>query len=160
MTKIADPHDALPSFEMAVKQGLIFPKKCSLHPELVVLMDDANGDTRITYALIVRGKVKATVAYLLAEPLRGERCFQVGYAVAKPFRGKGIASDVLRKSIDEMRHGFKAHMKQFYIEAVVGIDNLASRRVAEKILTAEFDEIADKASGLPAVQYVRLISTQ
>ena len=104
--------------------------------------------------------VKATVAFLPAEPLRGERCFQVGYAVAQPFRGQGIASDVLRKSIDEMRQGFKVHMKQFYIEAVVGTDNLASRRVAEKVLTKDFDEIADKASGLPAVQFVRLISTE
>ncbi len=160
MAKIADPHDALPSFEKALKHGLISPKKCTVHPELAVLIDDANGEMRITYALIVGGKVKATVAYLRAEPLHGEHCFQVGYAVAKPYRGKGIASDILIKSINEMRHGFRAHLKQFYIEAVVGVDNLASKRVAEKVFTKDFEEIVDKASGLPALQFVKLISTE
>jgi RimJ/RimL family protein N-acetyltransferase len=122
------------------------------------LVDDADGDPRLTYALTTAsGTVQATVTYLPGSPYKGERCFQVGYAVAETFRRQGLAVEVLRKSIDEMRLGFKSHFSKFYVEAVVGKFNVASIKVASKVMNSEPVEIVDEVSGEPALQYFLLI---
>ncbi|QYF93092.1 GNAT family N-acetyltransferase [Massilia sp. PAMC28688] len=154
---MVDPHDALVSYQQAFKNGIISPTPGALHRDLVVLMDDANGMRRITYAIVEAGVVKATVVYLALEPLEGKPCFQAGYAVALPFRGKGLATSILSKSIEEMQHGFKRHMKKFYIEAVVNVDNEASKRVAERAFPELPSEIVDSYSGERALRFLRLV---
>jgi hypothetical protein len=154
---MVDPHDALVSYQQAFTAGTISPIRGSLHQDLLVLMDDATGMRRITYAVVEAGVVRALVIYLVVESLNGEPCFHVGYAVALPFRGQGLATSSLRKSIEEMQHGFKRHMKKFYIEAVVGVDNAASRRVAERAFPDLPTEIVDTDSGKPALQFLRLL---
>ena len=114
---MVDPHDALVSYQQAFTEGMISPAPGSLHRDLVVLMDDATGMRRITYALVEAGVVKATVFYFVMEPLHGVPCFHAGYAVAVPFRGQGLATSILAKSLEEMQHGFKRHMNKFYIGA-------------------------------------------
>jgi predicted GNAT family acetyltransferase len=159
MGDMAYPYEGLLSFQQALQDGRISPSRCILYPDLLLLLDDADGQARMTYALVENGVVKATVVYLNADAYEGLPCFQVGYAVAESFRKQGIAADVLKRSIEEMRNGFKRHMKRFYIEAVVSEKNLASRKIAERILSSTPDKITDTHTGLPALQYFLLVET-
>jgi hypothetical protein len=45
----------------------------------------------------------------------------------------------------------------FYVEAIVGADNAASRRVAEQIISDTPEPMVDGISGLPAFRYLRKI---
>lgn len=157
MSQMTDPHVGLVSFQEALQDGRIHPTACNKQPQLVVLHDDAEGTPRLTYALIEGGIVKATAAYVNVEPIVGIPCFGLGYAVGEPFRKQGLAYDIVEASIDELRHGFRKHIPQFYIEAIVSVDNLASNKVASRLLTANPDSITDEVSGEPAFHYVRLI---
>jgi RimJ/RimL family protein N-acetyltransferase len=157
MPKIANPHDGLLSYQQALLRGEIDPVRCTLHPDLTLLMDQAGGENRLTFALVENGTLKATVVYLMADFYEGLPCFQVGYAVAEPFRRQGIAAKVVEQTIEEMQHGFRAHMPRFYIEAVVARSNVASNKVASKVISAQPEAIEDEASGEPAFQYFRLI---
>lgn len=51
-------------------------------------------------------------------------------------------------------------MKAFWIEAIVGEDNIASQRVAEKALSAPVKKATDSYSGDPIVQYLCRIDGQ
>lgn len=60
-----------------------------------------------------------------------------------------------------MRNSFtRAGMKAFWVEAIVGEDNVASQRLAEKVLSAPITKSADSFSGDPIVQYLRRIDAQ
>ncbi|MNE81585.1 hypothetical protein D3C80_1782480 [compost metagenome] len=123
------------------------------------MLDRPNGETRITYAMVDFGRVRAFVTYVSADPVHGVPCFGVGYAVPEKFRRQGLAAKIIDKSIDEMKHGLARNgIQKFYIEAVVGESNIASRKVAEKVISATPDRTGlDEFSGEPAITYLRLI---
>lgn len=161
MPGITDPYKGLASFQKALLSGSIKPKRCKLRRELYFLRDKPTPDTiRMTYVMIVGREVKALAVYIEEEPNEGKRCFGVGYAVAAPYRGQGLAKAVLTSSLEE----FKAMMSTdapesgFYLEAVIGVDNERSHRVAKQIISSEPEAIIDSESGLPALHYITLVS--
>ncbi|MDB5992677.1 MAG: FR47-like family protein [Herbaspirillum sp.] len=157
MSAMVDLNKTLASFQDALRNGLISPGSCTLHPEIKLLLDDVNGQPRLTYARIDEGEVRAIVIYVVVEPYKGVMCFQVGYAVVEAFRNQGIASEFFKQSLAELRHNSKKHTKSFYLEAVVASDNAASRKVAERVLGPSTMEIPDVYSGQPSIQFMRLI---
>jgi hypothetical protein len=48
---------------------------------------------------------------------------------------------------------------EFYIEAIIGSDNVASRKIAEQIISDEPEAITEGQSGLPAFKYLRRIKS-
>jgi hypothetical protein len=61
-------------------------------------------------------------------------------------------------AIDELRHGLRGRIgPELYVEAVVGINNRASQRVAEQTVSPTPEAITDGVSGLPALRYLRLL---
>jgi hypothetical protein len=57
-----------------------------------------------------------------------------------------------------MRHGLsRAGKSTFYVEAMIDVDNKASQRVAEKILSTNPIATTDQVLGEPALQYLRRI---
>ena len=48
-------------------------------------------------------------------------------------------------------------MKAFHIEGVVADDNIASQRVAERVISPAVKRDTDGESGVPVVQYLRRI---
>ncbi|WP_442861789.1 GNAT family N-acetyltransferase [Burkholderia sp. PAMC 26561] len=94
--------------------------------------------------------------FVPAETYDGEPRFSVGYAVAEPFRGQGIATDLLKRSVNDLRRGFKS--RPFWLEAIVDETNVASRRVCEKVLTTEGEPMNDSISGKPALNFLTRIS--
>ncbi|WP_449556844.1 GNAT family N-acetyltransferase [Huaxiibacter chinensis] len=159
MPELVDPTDSLNSFQHALSNSLIRLSPCVVHPEMKVLMDDADGTPRITYAFVQGDIVKGVAIYVPADPYEGKPCFGVGYAVADKFKRQGIATKLLKASIEEMQYGFRNSCNEFYVEAIVGVDNQASNILASEVLSATPKPGKDSHSGKPINQYMKLFST-
>lgn len=87
MTDMADPYLGLVSFQEAMSAGIIAPRQAKFDQGVLLFIDTPDENTRLTYALVEGGIVKAIVVFVPAEPYGGEARFSVGYAVADAFRG-------------------------------------------------------------------------
>jgi hypothetical protein len=159
MPEIVDPTDSLTSFQKALLNGLITPSSCEIHPKLKILLDDANGTPRITYALIEGNEVKGVAVFIPADPVEGKPCFGVGYAVADEHKMQGVGTKLLKESIEEMQHGFRNSFPEFYVEAIVGVDNMASNKLALKVISDTSQPGNDSYSGKAINQYLNLFNT-
>jgi hypothetical protein len=155
--KIAEPMDALVSLQREVRRGMP-TQRCDLSPGVRVILDQPNGVLRYTYARIEHGRVKAVALFVHHEPIDGVPCFNLGYAVPEAYRNRGWASEIVELDIQELRQGFGRHgAKSFYVEAVVGKDNLSSLRVASKVISDVPIGGTDSESGEPVFAYTRLV---
>ncbi|MBH3370906.1 N-acetyltransferase [Pseudomonas carnis] len=155
--RIADPMDALVSLQREVRRGMA-TNPTELSPGVRVVLDQPNGVIRYTYARIEHGRVKSIAIFVRHEPINGVPCFNLGYAVPEAYRNHGWAGMIIEQGIQELRRGLGRHgAKSFYVEAVVGRDNLASQRVASKIISESPVAGTDSESGEPVLQYTRLV---
>jgi hypothetical protein len=159
MPAMTDPMAAFKSLQQAIDSRLVAFQRCKVHHDLQVLLDEpAPGKTRFTYAKISNGKVMAIAMFALTDPVSGVLCFQLGYAVRESTRNSGLGAAIVKESIEEISSGFKATpLQRFYVEAVVGVSNIPSNKIAAKILSSAPTECTDVLSGEPALQYLRLI---
>jgi hypothetical protein len=157
---MTNPMDALISLQAALDDGLVKLQKCVRHTDLGVLLDSPTGTPRFTYAKTNGKRVDAIALFALTAPIDGVPCFQVGYAVREAMRGNGLGAQVLEHAIEELQLGLsRTPMKEFYLEAVVATDNLASNKIAQRVLTPSPETGTDSASKTPIFQYVRKIQT-
>ena len=155
---MTDPMNALAGLQDALDASQVRLTACALYPELGVFLDQPNGKSRFTYALVNHGIVVAVALFAVAEPIKGLPCYNIGYAVTNSQRGLGIGSEVLRKAIEELAHGLsRTPMKAFYLEAVVSVDNEPSNRIATKTISDSPVAGTDCFSGEPILQYVRRV---
>lgn len=160
MAVMVDPHIGFVSFQEAVRAGTIQLAKCASHPDLYMFHDTPEpGVQRLTYALVAGDLAKAYAVYVLAEPLNGKPCFGVGYATDVEYRGQGVATEVVRLSMADLQKNMASKLRSpgFYVEAIIGADNLASQAVAVRTLNDKPKQTKDKESGQPALQYVKLL---
>ncbi|WP_164833195.1 GNAT family N-acetyltransferase [Sinorhizobium meliloti] len=161
MPAMTDPHEALKSLQAAFRNGGIPPRRGELDSEVYVHLDFPTGqqrEPRFTYFLLQGGVVAASATFVFGEPVEGTPCFQIGYAVDEGHRNRGLAQKLVKAALAELRNGFgRSTMKEFFIEAVVGVENIASQRVAAKVFSAAPVEGNDSLSGAPALQYLRKI---
>jgi len=159
MSEMTDPMEALTSLQIEVKRGLRF-KPCELDSSIGVYMDQPNGSTRLSYAKIEDGIVKALSLFVAVDPIDGVACFTAGYSVANDCRNNGIATSFLKNSIAELKHGLGENgVNKFYIEAIVGVDNIASQKVAAKTISTTHEAVVDCCSGKGAFRYLHLVET-
>jgi RimJ/RimL family protein N-acetyltransferase len=157
-TSMTDPMDALRGLQTALDSGIVAMRPCELHSELAVLLDQPTDKPRFTYALIEKNSVVAVALFVLAEPVRGVRCFSIGYAVIEARRNEGIGSRILEQAIDELRNGLARNgAREFYLEAIVSTQNLASNRVARKLISKSPESGTDCFSGEQIFQYFRKV---
>jgi GNAT superfamily N-acetyltransferase len=155
---MTDPMNGLLSFQEALLQKLIEPRPGQFNSSLSVLEDNPNGELRVTHARVVEEAVHGTVMYCVVDPVGRIPCFSVGYAVSEEQRRQGVGASLLQESIEELRREmFRVGVKDFYIEAIVGINNDASNGLASKILSHDPVRTTDKVSGEPAFQYLKRI---
>lgn len=156
---MTDPTDSLKSFQEHFSLGVIDVQPGALDRDLFVYHDQPNGTLRLTYVRLNGQTVTALVLFVLTEPIDGVPCFQLGYAVPEVYRSQGVAKAAVSAAIAELKHGLGRNgAKPFFIEAIVGADNLASQRVASETLSVDTEEITDVVSGLPALRYLVKIS--
>lgn len=152
---MTDPMDALNGLQAALNAKTVQLQRCELHPEVGVLLDTPRGTPRFTYAQVQDGNVQAIALFVVVDGVEGLPCFQVGYAVAEPMRGQGLSSKILRQGIDELRHGLsRTPMREFYLEAVVSDANIASNKIARRLISDSPKPCNDDFSGEPAQQYL------
>lgn len=158
---LPDVGGALKSFQSAFSENTIQLQRGELDRELLVHMDRPNGETRLSYARMEGRTVLALVQFIPCDPFKGEPCFSVGWAVAEVFRKQGRAREVVVAALREMRNGFnRAGVKAFWVEAIVGRDNIASHKLAEKVISQPGEASTDSFSGDPIVQYLRRVDAQ
>ena len=155
---MTDPANALVSFQDAFSRGEIELLPGRLDPTLLMTIDAPNGVVRFTHVRVEEGTVVALVLFIEADRIDGVPCLQLGYAVHPAHRNRGRGKEIVEAAIAEMRHGLLRHdQKAFYLEAVVGTDNVPSQRIAALTLSPSPVERTDMVSGQPALQYLRKV---
>jgi predicted acetyltransferase len=104
----------------------------------------------------MRGESVAAIAMIAsAESLNGIAVFQIGYAVPQHLRKQGLAKLVAQAAIEEFTAGMKRNgVQSFYLEAIVGVKNIASHKVAEHVIGGNTKKVSDSHSGEAALQYI------
>jgi hypothetical protein len=106
-------------------------------PELAVHQDKPQGIPHLTYAHFDGKTVTVLAIAVVGEPLKGMPCFELGVAVPEAYRKQGRAKKIVEAAIAELKHGLARNkISTFYVEAVVGFENEASKRVASAIISA------------------------
>jgi hypothetical protein len=160
MPTIVNPMDAFKTFEPALRSGELEVHPGTVHPDLLVHLDHPNGEMRLTYARMSEIAVSAIAIIIPAEFENGLPVFQIGYAVAQHLRKRGIGKEIAQAAIDEFTAGMaKSGIVHFYIEAMVGVKNIASQKVAAHVIGGTPKETADHNSGEAALQYMREIGS-
>lgn len=155
---MTDPSEALTSFQQAFLEGELDLQRGQIDKSLFVHVDHPNGSPRFTYVRIEGETVTALVVFAIVDPIDGVPCLQVGCAVPEAHRRKGLAKSTMAAGIAELKQGLGRNgISTFYVEAVVGLDNEPSKRVAAAILANHPSNITDDVSSLPALHYVRKV---
>ncbi len=160
--RMTDPSDGMKSFQKELRRGGIAIQVTKTDPNLFVHLDAPNGPPEIRFTYVrLRGKtVTAMVIFAAQPPEDGKPYFAVGYAVPKRFQKQGRAKDILVAALADMQDGlFRNGFPEFYIEAIVGAANVASRKIAEQVISDEPEAITEGLSGLPAFKYVHRITS-
>jgi len=96
---MADPFDALVSFQEVLLDGEITLQAGELDRNLFVHSDTPAGVQRLTYVRLEGQTVTALALFVLTESMQGLPCFQAGVAVPEAFRGKGYAKNIMAAAI-------------------------------------------------------------
>lgn len=160
MTQMTDPHDGLVELQKAIDAKVVKMDFCTLHPDVCIHFDRPNGEHRFSYANIVNGEIRAFAVFVIVEPLNNLPCFNIGYAVPEKYRRQGLGTEILNKSIDELAYGFgRNNIKEFYLEAIVGKDNIPSQKLLAKVFGCTPTECVDSFSGESSLSFTKLVTT-
>ncbi|TKR30273.1 GNAT family N-acetyltransferase [Luteimonas gilva] len=158
MSEMTDPTEALKSFQESLLTGSLELERGRLDPDVYLHVDRADGKPRFTYVRLEGRKVTALASFVPNGYYLGHPNLAAGYAVLEAYRNQGLAKDILRAGIAELRNGFKGR-PPFYVEAVISVDNAASLKVAAEVLGGTTVEFNDEASGRRAIRYARKFDT-
>jgi RimJ/RimL family protein N-acetyltransferase len=149
--RLPDPMDALQSFQDALNHGRILVLPALTDRNLCVHFDRPDENPRLTCVRVDGRVVTAFVEFVVMN--RGDiPCFQIGYAVPEAYRNQGRATEIVQAGLTEMQHIFAS----FIMQAVVGVDNKPSQRVAEHFGTPT--ATTDEHTGAPVYFYSWLIT--
>lgn len=155
MAQITDPFAAFELYQKALSRGQIPLIPCSIDSKMFVCMDEPNGRKRFSYLKLDGNRMTALAMFVSGDFIEGQPSFNVGYAVDTSHRGQGLAKELVTKAISELKKGlYGAGISGFYVEAIVGLDNVASQRVANATISDKPEKITDDVSGLPALHYI------
>ncbi|KXG87579.1 GNAT family N-acetyltransferase [Agrobacterium bohemicum] len=154
LPQITNPSDALELFQEAFSKGNIPLMICKFDPSMSMCVDEPNGKRRISFVKVEGQTLTILVMFVVVGLRDGTLCFNIGYAVPPSHQGQGIAKMAVENAIIEMKNGIG---RPFYVEAIVGLDNPTSQRVANTTISEHATTITDDVSGLPALLYLRRV---
>jgi hypothetical protein len=160
MSNMTNPLDGLLELQARIDSGLQMDK-CPGNSGLSVFLDKPEGVMRTTYAMMENDTVIAYSVFLKAAPIANLNTFGIGCAVREEHRRKGLGAHVLGSSIslftDTMILDLSYHDSYFIEATIVGIDNIASLRLAYTFISNHPTKIVDQHSGEDAYHFLRLI---
>lgn len=156
---MVNPHDGMVAFQKAIREQVLDYGQVKPHDDLIKYLDQPSPDEqRLTFARVAKGSTTVT-AYVAVIPTgmhNGLMCFGLGYAVPEAYRGKGYAVAIVKDAIAEVARQMRdQNVEKFYVDAIVGIDNVASQHVAQEALGGEREEMVDEISGQAAYRWTR-----
>lgn len=155
---MVDPHDGLISFQQGLKQGILQIGVVPPHDDLYSHFDmPTPGAKRMTYVRLADDRITVTafVSCIFNGEIEGIPCVALGYAVPEEFRGRGFAKRIVKDVlVDTQKIAAQSGLPTIYVEAVVGVDNIASQRVAANVFGVQPERITDSFSGEPADMYI------
>ncbi|MDP9517740.1 hypothetical protein [Pseudomonas protegens] len=160
---MSDPHIGMVSFQKALDNNELSPGPVRNHKDLYSYMDQPDPETiRLTYVRLNpnRSEVQSFVSCVRNGYVNDYPCVGVGYAVPEALRNRGYAKQILADVVqDQVHQAGQNGIRELYVEAIIDITNIASQRVAGSILTGARDELAEGASGRPAVRFTSRFDT-
>ncbi len=154
MAEMTNPEVALPSFQEALDAGELSVQRSKTDPTLFLTLDQRESGGRLTYFRTLDERVTGICMVVPNGFHNGAACFDLGYATVSEFRRQGRGTELVGAAVRDHIAGMKrAGVESFYIEAVVGVENLASQCIASRHLGAQREEIIDSVSGLPAYRF-------
>jgi hypothetical protein len=157
---MVDPSGALPLFQRAMDARQIELQRCTFDPNLYLAVDQPGGRTRFCYMRFQDSTITALAMFAAVQPLDDLPCFQMGIAVPLTFRRQGLGQSTVKAGIVELKAGLaRVPIPEFFLEAVVSVNNEPSKRIAVSALAVEPKPITDKFSGEPALLYVARIGS-
>lgn len=158
MPEMTDPLNSLIHLQDAIDQRLISFQPCEIYSEISVHYDTPNDTPRFTYAIFNGKEAQSISLFVMTEPVEGVHCFQMGWATIDTMRGKGLATEVVSKSIAELKKGLSRNrIDKFCIEAVIAESNIESIKLAKKIFTHDPKSCTDSFSGVQAYQFLEIV---
>lgn len=156
MAQMTDPSSALELFQQYLLAEDVPLEPGKFDPQLFAYVDYPHEMMRISYVKLENRTVTAFVEFVQADFIEAVPCFQIGYAVPTRYRRQGRAKDAVAAALKELEYGLTRNgVATFYVEAIIGIDNAASQRLAAQTLSVAPASITDDVSGLPALHYIR-----
>ncbi len=156
---MADPMIPLLSFQQKLDSGASVDSSLIIEDYLTMYDEPGEGRRRYSYAKIIGKEIQTLAIFGLENSVDGIVCYNVGYAVKENHRGRGLAVEAINKGIEDLKKKFSLQgIKNFYLEAVVGVNNKHSIQVAEKIFLKPGVLILESESNTPSLLFRKLIS--
>lgn len=153
---MTDPMNAFVSLQQALDDQEIPLQSGDKHKDILVISQSFPGFQRMTYAKVEGGTVQSMVMFVLMGQSDGFLCFQLGWATLESERGRGHATEIVGKGMEELRDGLKAKgIKKIRMEAVISDSNLPSNKLALKLISDLPESCTDSFSGEAAQRYLR-----
>lgn len=156
-----DMMQTLTGFDEANRQGLVETQRTKIDNRVLVHADKPEGTPRWTYARMKGASVTAVAVLAIVDPVQGVPCLHLGYAVREDQRMKGLAKHLANTAIEEFRTQMASRgMNDFFVEAIVEKDNLASIGVARHVLNVEPTDAMDEFTNVPSFQFLKRVTTK
>jgi len=144
-------------FSDAFDKKIIDLHPCEISKDLYLHVDKPEGTIRLTYAMFSNDKTTVTAITIIHfyEPYQnGISKWSMGWCVHPDYRNKQLGYTIARLALDEFVKNMGPKMpSDFYIEASVDAGNIASRRIAEKLIGNE--EIVRGKDNVEAYSYLK-----
>jgi len=157
MTAPVDAIHGLAARQVALLSGELNLRPTASHVALHACARSEDPGPVLCYILVEEGTtVTAMVNFRPREPIDGRRAFNIELSVPEDRRRQGRGQEAVDAALLELRHELKRNgVTSFQVEAIVEMENAASRRIAENSISELSSATTDHYSGRPAFRYLR-----
>jgi hypothetical protein len=147
LTEAQDPMTGFKTLEQAFRNGWRM-KRVPFTEGLFFEKDIALGAERFTYANLVKLKVQQIVVLNGNEPLNGLPCFGLFYGTLESLRGAGLTIPFVKLCLEQFYKDLhKTYCREFYIEALVEVDNFPSIAICKHLFGEPAETATDSNTG-------------